>query len=214
MFNGSRYRAVFRCMTMHFPGFEISSRNTPHGKHTVRTAGHARAYTCPRTNPNPVLKGDVADHQVKGGLLVIVVSAKKQGALREAAVVAEGDLTEVVNPHVLTDPAVITYCKFPRVLDGDARFEDHSAPDGRTKKAQEGAFEGTGPREPSLKEQARDEDPQYAHEPRTRMVVRVVELVESRRVHETLPKLLQTVDERLHRHAVGLGLVVPDDSVA
>ena len=46
--------------------------------------------------------------------------------------VAEGDLTEVVNPHVLADPAVVTDGQFPGVLDGDARFEDHAAPDACT----------------------------------------------------------------------------------
>ena len=117
---------------MHSPSFEISSRNTPHGKHTVRTAGYAWAYTCPRTNPNPVFKGDVAHHQVEGGLFVVVVSAKKQGALREAAVAADCDLAEVVDPHVLADPAVVTDGQFPGVLDGDARFEDHAAPDACT----------------------------------------------------------------------------------
>ena len=199
---------------MYSPGFKVSSRDTPHGKHTVRTARHTRTHTGTRANPNPVFKRDVAHHQVEGGFLVVVVSAKKQGALREAAVVAEGDLTEVVDPHVLADPAVVTDDQFPGVLDGDARFEDHAAPDVRTEKAQEGAFEGARPGEPGLEEQAGDDDPQDTHEPRARIVVRVVELVESRRVHETLPKLLQTVDERLHRHAIGLGLVVADDAVA
>ena len=132
----------------------------------------------------------------------------------EAAVVAEGDMAEVVDPHVLANPAVVTNGEFPGVFDGDARFEDHASPDVGAEKAKEGTFEGAGPGEPSLEEQAGDEDPQDTREPRARAVVRVVELVESRRAHETLPKLLQTVDERLHRHAVGLGLVVADDAVA
>ena len=77
----------------------------------------------------------------------------------EAAVVAKGDLAEVVDPHVFADPAVVTHRELPRVLDGDARFEDHAAPDVRAEKAQKGALEGAGPRKPSLEEQAGDEDP-------------------------------------------------------
>ena len=171
------------------------------------------SHTGTRTDPHAVFKGDVAHHQVEGGFLVVVVAAKEEGALGEAAVVAEGDLAEVVDPHVLANPAVVTDGEFPGVLDGDARFEDHAAADVGAEKAKEGTLEGAGPRKPSLEEQAGDEDPQDTREPRARAVVRVVELVESRRAHETLPKLLQTVDERLHGHAIGLGLVVAYDAV-
>ena len=65
--------------------------------------------------------------------------------------VAEGDLTEVVDPHIFTNPAVVTDGQFPGVLDGDARLEDHAAPDVCTEKAQEGALEGAGPGEPGSK---------------------------------------------------------------
>ena len=112
-----------------------------------------------RANPYPVFKGDVSHNEIEGALLVVVVAAQKQGALGEAAVVAEGDLAEVVDPHVLTDPAVVTDGEFPWVLDGNARLEDHAASDVCAKKAQEGALEGTGPREPGLEEQAGEEDP-------------------------------------------------------
>lgn len=180
----------------------------------MRTAGHARANTGASADPNAVLEGDVAHHEVEGGFLVVVVAAEEEGALGEAAVVAEGDLAEVVDPHVLADPAVVAHGELPRVFDGDARFEDHATTHFGAEKAQQGALEGAGPRKPGLEEQAGDENPKDTREPRARAVVRVVELVESRRAHETLPKLLQTVDERLHRHAVGLGLVVADDAVA
>ena len=66
-----------------------------------------------------------------------MVAAKEEGALGEAAVVAEGDLAEVVNPYVLADPAVVTDGEFPGVLDGDARLEDHAAPHFGAEKAQE-----------------------------------------------------------------------------
>ena len=70
----------------------------------------------------------------------------------EAAVVAEGDLTEVVNPHIFSYPAVVSHSEFPRVLDCDARFEDHATPDFRAKEAQEVALEGVWPRKPGLEE--------------------------------------------------------------
>lgn len=88
-----------------------------------------------------------------------MVAAKEEGALGEAAVVAEGDLAEVVNPYVLADPAVVTDGEFPGVLDGDARLEDHAAPHFGAEKAQEGALQGAGPGEPGLEEQAGNEDP-------------------------------------------------------
>ena len=128
--------------------------------------------------------------------------------------IANGDLAEVVDPHVFADPRVIADNQFPWVFDGDARFEDHVSPDFGAEKAQEGALEGAGPGKPGLEEQARYKNPKDTRKPGARMVVRVVELVESRRVHETQPKLLQTVDERLYRHAIGLGLVVADNPVA
>lgn len=111
---------------MHSPAFEILSGNAPHGKHTVRPAGHIRSHTGTRTDPHPVFKRDFAHHQVEGGFLVVVVSTKEEGALREATVVAKGDLAEVVDPHVLADPAMVAHGEFPRVLDGDAGFEDHA----------------------------------------------------------------------------------------
>ena len=124
-----------------------------------------------------------------------MVAAKKKGTLGEAAVASDCDLAKVVNPHVFTDPRVVADNELPRVFDGDARFKDHATSHFGAEKAHEGTLECVGPREPGLEEQAGDEDPQDTREPRARAVVRVVELVESRRVHETLPKLLQTADE-------------------
>ena len=57
--------------------FEIMSGNAPHGKHTVRAAGYARPYTGAGANPYPVLKGDVAYHQVEGCFLVVVVATEQ-----------------------------------------------------------------------------------------------------------------------------------------
>ena len=67
--------------------------------------------------------------------------------------VANGDLAEVVDPHIFANPRVVANGKFPGVLDGDARFEDHAATHFGAEKAQEGALEGAGPGEPSLEEQ-------------------------------------------------------------
>ena len=72
----------------------------------------------------------------------------------KAAVVTKGNLAEVVDPCVFTDPAVIADCELPRVLDSNARFEDHTAPDVCAEKAQEDALEGAWPGEPGLEEKA------------------------------------------------------------
>ena len=99
--------------SVNHPSLEVMRCDTPHGQHAVRVAGHARSNTGASTNPHPVLEGDVAHHQVEGGLLVVVVAAEQQGALREAAVVAKGDLAQIVDPHVFADPAVVTDGEFP-----------------------------------------------------------------------------------------------------
>ena len=139
---------------MNHPSFEILSRNAPHGQHAVRAASHTRSNTGARSNPHPVFQGDVAHHQVEGGFLVVVVAAQKQGALREATVASNRDLAEVVNPHVFANPSVVAYDELPRVLDGDARLEDHAASHFGTEKAKDCTFKGAGPGEPGLEEQA------------------------------------------------------------
>ena len=85
--------------------------------------------------------------------------------------VAKGDSAEVVDPHIFANPSVVAYDELPRVLDGDARLEDHAEPHFSTEKAQEGALKGAGPREPSLEEQARNEDPKGTRQPGARAVV-------------------------------------------
>ena len=168
------------------PRLKVARRHAAHRQHAVRTAGHAWPYNGAGADPHAVLEGDVAHHEVEGGFLEVVVAAEEKRALGEAAVVSEGDLAEVVDPHVFADPAVVAHGELPRVFDGDARFEDHTAPDVGSEKSQQGALEGAGPGEPGLEEHAGDEDPQYTREPRARAVVRVVELVESRRRHQML----------------------------
>ena len=133
---------------MHSPSLKILSGNAPHGKYTVRTAGHARSHTGASANPHAILKGDVSHNEIEGGFLVVVVAAKEQGALGETAVASNRDLTEVVDPHIFANPRVVAYDKLPRVLDGDARLEDHAAPHFGAEQAQKGALEGAGPREP------------------------------------------------------------------
>ena len=96
--------------------------------------------------------------------------------------VAEDDLPQVVYPHVFANPYVIADSEFPWVFDGNARFEDHSSPDVRAENAKENAFEGAGPREPSLEDG--DEPTGHARKPRARAKVRVVELVQSRGRHQ------------------------------
>ena len=171
---------------MNHPSFEILSRNAPHGQHAVGVAGYPRSHAGASANPDAFFKRDVAHHQIEGGLLVVVVAAEQQGALREAAMASDRDLAEVVDPHVFADPGVVTDGEFPWVLDGDSRLEDHAASNSGAEKSQQGALESAGPGEPGLEEQAGDEEPQDTREPMARMIVRVVELVESRRRHQIL----------------------------
>ena len=113
-----------RIALVHSPRFKIFGRNAAHGKDAVRPTGDPRGDARLGANPDAIFQHNGPSDEVEGGVFVVVVAAEEPCSLRDAHVRADGDLSQVVNPHLLADPAVVANGEFPRVLDGHAGLDD------------------------------------------------------------------------------------------
>ena len=104
-------------------------------------------------NPHPVVKDDVTHHQVEGGFLEVVVPAQEERSLGKTTMIPKSDLSEVVNPNVFANPAVVSNDQFPRVLNGHAWFDDDAFPYSSSKRLQKKPLPKTWPRDSGLEKQ-------------------------------------------------------------
>lgn len=111
------------------PLVEVARRNAAEGQDAVGAAGDAGSNGGFGPNPNPIFQGDCACDEVKRGFLVVVIAAEQQRALRNANMIADAHLGEVVNPNLFADPHVASYGELPRIFDGDPRLDDDALSD-------------------------------------------------------------------------------------
>ena len=111
---------------VNLPGLQVLCRHTTHGQHAVRATGDPRGDARLGTDPDAVFQHNGPCDEVERGFLVVVVAAEEQGALGNANMRPDGDLIQIVNPHLLADPAVVADGEFPRVLDGHTGLDDHA----------------------------------------------------------------------------------------
>lgn len=78
-----------------------------YSKNGVGTNGNVRANhrLCP--NPGTVFYDDVPNNQIKGCLLVIMISAEEHSPLADAYVIANGNHHKIIYPYILTYPYIV-----------------------------------------------------------------------------------------------------------
>ena len=112
---------------------ENSNSNTTNSKHTVRGNLNSRTHQTFRSYPCSILNGDFTDHKVKSRFLVVVIATKQHSPLADADITANRHLSQIVYPHVFTDPCVVPDFQSPWVFYVYFRLNNYSFPDFRTK---------------------------------------------------------------------------------
>lgn len=104
---------------------EILGGDTVDAQDAVTVADDASADNAFGADPDTVLEEYAAGDQVERAFLVIVVTAEKQGPLRDADIVADLHLDQAVYPDVFADPNIIGDDDVPGVFDVDMRLNDY-----------------------------------------------------------------------------------------
>src|SRR4051794_2988002 len=81
-----------------------------------------------RSHPSPVVNGDRFHNQPETDIRPIVISRAKISTLRNARVLADRNLYQIVYPAILAEPGVITYRQQPRVLHPNTRLDYDAIP--------------------------------------------------------------------------------------
>lgn len=119
---------------------------------------------CPRADPTSLFDSNRTRDEIKRATPIIVAAGAKIGPLRNARMIANFDIRQIVDPSLLANPAMISKDQSPRVLDPHVWFDDNAASDARTKEPQKKAL-GTTQRKPStLEDQQADNVPEDADE--------------------------------------------------
>ena len=79
------------------------------------------------TYPGAIFQCDGKHPEPEELVRPVVISGAKIGALRKTGIRANPDLNKVVDPNVLSNPAVLAYGKKPRIFHAYAGLEDHAA---------------------------------------------------------------------------------------
>jgi len=88
---------------------------------------------------NPRLIADVyrTYDQIESGLRPVVTSGAEIGALRNAAVCADFDVRQIIDPHRFAYPTVCTDAQPPGKFDSDAGLDFDALTDARSEETQE-----------------------------------------------------------------------------
>jgi hypothetical protein len=99
------------------------------------------------THPSTVFQPDRAIPVSHFGFTVIVVPRTKEGALRDAAVRADGHALKIEDECLLPNPGEVSNCEFPRQMNVHAWFNDDPLPDAGAKQPQNRALNDRGYRQ-------------------------------------------------------------------
>ena len=88
---------------------------------------HPRTHHRPGADPDAVFQHDGLHNEIERWLFVVVVAREQEGALGDADVRADGHLLEVVDPHMLAEPAVVADRELPGEFDLHRGFDHHAA---------------------------------------------------------------------------------------
>ena len=111
-------------------------------------------------DPGAVFDDDRFDDQAEGGVGPVVVAGAEVDALGDAAVAADADRREGVEPGTLSDPAMVTDFQVPGILDVDRRFEHHTLANFGAEEAEGEGFKARGGVEGVLEEEGIGEVPE------------------------------------------------------
>jgi hypothetical protein len=106
------------------------SRQANYGASTDAGAG---GYHGLGRNPDFRADGDRAEAKIKPGVPMIVVAGTEIGTLGQADVGADGDRTQVVDPDVFAEPAMVGNGETPGKFDPQPRFDPAAPAEARSK---------------------------------------------------------------------------------
>jgi hypothetical protein len=89
-----------------------------------------------RTDPGRVVQLNGRDHESEGRIAPIVISGTEVGSLRDADITSKSYGRKIVDPAPLSDPAVISNYKMPRVLYLHSGPNYHTASNACSKESQ------------------------------------------------------------------------------
>jgi len=150
--------------------------DAPRGGNRIGLHLHATKQRRSRTNPSTGMHDYRFRQQIESRRAVIVAAGAEISVLRNADMTADGDIFDIVDPHVLTDPAMIANREPPGVFDADVWFEVNAMTDLRTEQTEQSRLEPTRGKPTAFQEQQTAIVPQCAHQQSaTRIVLRVFE---------------------------------------
>ncbi len=82
-----------------------------------------------------------SDFQFKRRAAMIMAAGAEIRTLRDAYVVFNDNIVQVVDPHLLANPAIISNRQPPGILDSDMGLDDHAFADRGTEPAQQRRLE-------------------------------------------------------------------------
>ncbi len=114
---------------MHLPGRYVPGNDASYGGHGSGCDMNARGDHGFCADPGPIFDRDWSRHDSEARIGPVVVSGTKIRALGDTHIRADADVDPIVDPGVLSDPAIAADRKMPGVPDAHTGFDDHAGAD-------------------------------------------------------------------------------------
>ena len=108
---------------------QVLRRNAAKAENRALTSPDSRPYGRAGGKPDPILEDDRLDDELKIDAAPIVTARAEVGALRYAAMIADLDGRQIVQPDPLAYPAVVSDIQSPGEFHPDPGFDGHVVAD-------------------------------------------------------------------------------------
>jgi hypothetical protein len=116
---------------------KVMSRYTAQAEDGALLDSYPRTHHGARCEPRLGLDSDRPDYQIEGGPAPVMIACAQVNPLRQAAMIANLNLSQIVYPDVLTDPRVIANSQAPRELNPHTGLDGHPPADLGAKSSQQ-----------------------------------------------------------------------------
>src|SRR5690242_6071093 len=80
------------------------------------------------SDPYPIFQRNFFNHKIESCFGIIMIAREKHTSLRQTNIVPDSYFSKIVDPNIFTNPAMVSCCKKPGILDRHPWLYNHSLP--------------------------------------------------------------------------------------